>query len=160
MAQQSESVFGQMVTRSIIEPLQEHTVFASAPVKPFKSSFNTMVTQLIFTASESIVTVFDQDANQLAMLQLESSQIPIALTKSQSQLDASFFVIYKSHLTMFKVKTVDSERLEEKTVTLVQDWTRAFTELNVTGSVKEAAILRVKGRSRLCLLSEDKLFVI
>lgn len=99
-----------------------------------------------------MITVFDQDANQLAQLQLESNQAPVALIKSQSQLDASFFLFYESHLTMFKVKTVDSERFEEKTVTLVQDWTRAFTELNVTGSVKEAAILRVKGRSRLCLL--------
>lgn len=83
-----------MITRAVIEPIEESTVFTASPVKSFKSAFNTVVTHLTFLASKESVSVFDGDGNQLASFGVQGDQLPSQILKSNLANDPTFFVLY------------------------------------------------------------------
>lgn len=85
----------QIITRAVIEPTDESTVFTAASIKPFKSAFNTLVSHMTYTASQDSVSVFDSDGNRIATLALEEPlKTPIQILKSTLISDPTFFVLY------------------------------------------------------------------
>ena len=66
---------GQLIVRSNIdlESKAENVLFTSAPISPFKSQFNSMVTHMtyVFSDTDKFVRIFDGDGHELAQLKVE-----------------------------------------------------------------------------------------
>lgn len=96
------SGLGQLIMRSNIdlEAKADDVLFTSAPISPFKSQFNSMVTHMtyVFSASDKHVKIFDGDGHELAQLKVEIESQAKQIIRSTMKNDPAFYLICESEL--------------------------------------------------------------
>lgn len=141
--------------RSNIDIEEENMVFTGAPIKPFRSTFGSMVNHLTYVATMNQLIVHDSDGNVLTTLNLETpfNSKPVKIVRSNMVNDPAFYVITETDFTQFRCRLEDDlVHKGAKVFKVITDWTKTFEQLELKDGVKYAHVSRTKKGSRLFLL--------